>query len=50
MRWVADGSEFLVEKIGPQLIDTDQDLDDCVHVAEVARIIKANDPGLPSRY
>lgn len=50
MRRVADGSEFLVEKIGSQLLDTDQDLDDRVHVAEVARIIKANDSGLPSRY
>jgi hypothetical protein len=50
VRWVADGSEFLVEEIGPQLLDTDQDLDDRVHVAEVAWIIKTNDPGLPSMY
>lgn len=47
MRGVGDGPEFLVEEIGPELLDTDQDLDDSVHVAEVARVVKANDPGFP---
>jgi hypothetical protein len=50
VRGVGDGPEFLVEEIGPQLLDADQDLDDSVHVADIARVVKTNDPGLPSKH